>query len=400
MVLSTVYIDQAELDALEIAAHPAKYNERLANAKILHGYAICGCNDAELRLVIRKVAELNRLSLWPNEGAKHAQGCIFHRDEIHERVRIAFSRQSIVESDDGLVTITPDFDLKLKLSTKARPTGAKPKQAAAQSVTRRKAGLTALLQFLWDWSRLNSRTKTSPNFSQTTYRLWLAMGVCKFGQVDMTSVTYLPGMEGQERDWYSKFEGRLQKSNTDQLNYGVVIGKLVSVAQTQFGYRYTVKSLGRALYVDEALQSKLEASFPQAFQAVAQQSALNVFLAAQVEITSRGNLKVRDCGFIVTSRDFIPVDSMYEAQFCDKLVDEDRAFNKPLKVEDGLLPDFVLLDTPTPTFVEVWGMNTDDYKLRRAEKVKAYANLNHVLLEWDAANGDSMPQLPAKGTQK
>ena len=400
MVLSTVYIGHEECDALKIAEYPESYTERLARAKKVHGHANCDCNADRLRLVIRKIAELNRLSLWPNEGTKHAPLCIFYRNEIHDQVARSFARQSIIESVDGLVTITPAFDLSLKLSKNAVTKGPQPGKTAAQSVTRRKAGLTALLQFLWERSKLNSIKSRPPDFSKTTYRLWLAMRDCKIGKADMDSVTFLPGMSRQSPNWHSQFLTRLKKSDTDKKIYGVVIGKLVSLVKAQYGYCYTVNSLGALLYVDDALQSKLATSFPQAFQAVAQESGLNVFLAAQVEITSGGNLKARDCGFIVTSRDFIPVDSMYEAQFSNKLVDEDRAFDKPLKVENGLLPDFVLLDTPTPTFVEVWGMNTDDYKLRRAEKVKAYANLNHVLLEWDAANGDSMPQLPAKGTQK
>ena len=84
----------------------------------------------------------------------------------------------------------------------------------------------------------------------------------------------------------------------------------------------------------------------------------------------------------------------------DALMEAQRGFYKPLKVEDGLLPDFVLTDAPAHIYVEVWGMNTVEYRLRRQDKIKHYAASNRPLIEWDAAVNAPMPSLRKEDVTK
>lgn len=130
---------------------------------------------------------------------------------------------------------------------------------------------------------LNSIKSRPPDFSKTTYRLWLAMRDCKIGKLGYEQRYLLPGMSRQSPNWHSQFLTRLKKSDTDKKIYGVVIGKLVSLVKAQYGYCYTVNSLGALLYVDDALQSKLATSFPQAFQAVAQSLVLTYSLLLKLK---------------------------------------------------------------------------------------------------------------------
>nr|WP_282600981.1 DUF1173 family protein [Pantoea ananatis] len=73
---------------------------------------------------------------------------------------------------------------------------------------------------------------------------------------------------------------------------------------------------------------------------------------------------------------FIPLDSGYEGMVEEKLWHEKRAFIKPLRYdgEEDVFPDFVLKDVPGVDALpmEVFGMNTPEYLLRKREKTAHY----------------------------
>ena len=50
-------------------------------------------------------------------------------------------------------------------------------------------------------------------------------------------------------------------------------------------------------------------------------------------------------------------------------------------------PDFVLLDTPEPVVIEVYGMNTPEYLARKKEKKAIYngEEYPYECWDWDAA---------------
>jgi len=118
--------------------------------------------------------------------------------------------------------------------------------------------------------------------------------------------------------------------------------------------------------------------------------------------SSGGSMRAQvvDIALMQTTRDWIPVDSGYEALVADKLVAEKRRFEKPLRFdagEDAVFPDFWLRDTDTPTPLEVWGMSTPEYQSRRAEKTALYDDRygQDGWWSWNAGAGDSVPSFPS-----
>jgi len=87
----------------------------------------------------------------------------------------------------------------------------------------------------------------------------------------------------------------------------------------------------------------------------------------------------------------VPYDSSYEKRFTLELVRQHRWFKKPLRYEAArdrqVHPDFMLLDTQEPVVVEVYGMNTLEYRHRKEEKRMIYASEGYPYKywEWDAA---------------
>ena len=107
----------------------------------------------------------------------------------------------------------------------------------------------------------------------------------------------------------------------------------------------------------------------------------------------------------VTPR-FIPVDSGYEAIIEARLCEEERSFIKPLRfdAEEDTLPDFVLTDVDGKESVpmEVFGMNTDEYRARRAVKTEGYNKEYGVggWWSWDATRKDAEENIPAFPAQR
>ena len=57
-------------------------------------------------------------------------------------------------------------------------------------------------------------------------------------------------------------------------------------------------------------------------------------------------------------------------------------------------PDFVLLDTPEPVVIEVYGMNTPEYLARKKEKQSIYSGEEYPFecWDWDAAQFKDLAQ--------
>jgi hypothetical protein len=97
-------------------------------------------------------------------------------------------------------------------------------------------------------------------------------------------------------------------------------------------------------------------------------------------------------------KDHLPYDSRYERSFACELVRQGRSIRKPLRYEASrdmqVHPDFVLLDTPKPVVVEVYGMSTPDYLARKKEKQRIYLSEEYPFecWEWDAAECDNLTQ--------
>ena len=111
------------------------------------------------------------------------------------------------------------------------------------------------------------------------------------------------------------------------------------------------------------------------------------------------NLRGNTMQSIALTKDFISCESSYERAFAHELVRQKRSFIKPMGMDNalGMIPDFVLTDMREEYYIEIWGYNTEQYLERKQLKQHIYQENNLKLIEWHAADGDAMPQLPKKG---
>jgi hypothetical protein len=88
---------------------------------------------------------------------------------------------------------------------------------------------------------------------------------------------------------------------------------------------------------------------------------------------ARWHLLVVEAGLMATTRIFIPTDSSYEREVFDALLKAGRRFLKPLRYRgEDTHPDALLLDTPRPVPMEIWGFTGEAYARRRYEKTARY----------------------------
>lgn len=91
-------------------------------------------------------------------------------------------------------------------------------------------------------------------------------------------------------------------------------------------------------------------------------------------------------------------ESSYEIAFYDMLCDNKILFFKPynrIKEYGGYIPDGIIEVENKKVFLEVFGMNTEDYHAKTKEKIEIMDSLNetHKLIKWEANKGEKMPTI-------
>ena len=130
---------------------------------------------------------------------------------------------------------------------------------------------------------------------------------------------------------------------------------------------------------------------------------------AQVEVRERAgrqSASVIDVALMAVSKHWIPTESSHEWLIAEKLVDEGRAFNKPLRynqAQDIVFPDFVLTDCASGEVpMEVFGRTDEDYLKRKNEKTVYYDKKYGTggWWCWDATASNLVPAFPLQARPK
>lgn len=104
-------------------------------------------------------------------------------------------------------------------------------------------------------------------------------------------------------------------------------------------------------------------------------------------------------GLCTTTRELIPVESSYELEMTNHLIQEKRTFIKDIYVPEGhrFRHDLRLLDTDREFLIEVHGMDTKKYNEGKRQ-VEEHLVSDHqgFYAIWMAAKGHAMPAIPPK----
>lgn len=357
------------------------WQKALAAAYSRHQTAMCLCRPgAGLRLSIRRRADKYHLARFPFTGPLHRRDCPYFGLEKELSGRSAYQSGVIKAAGRGLVKIKLRHALHRSEASAGNPGPAMHAKGPSRAGQRAISTL-GLLHYLWEQAGINL---WHPGFAGR--RHWRQVAYRVRGQAQSVVITkgwslrdsiVMVGMDGQKEN---------QQVIARALDLGrrfFVLGLFTGFREAQYNQAVKLWKLDEedvALWADSRLVEDVKRRFPMAFSpehAESEDVRRVALLFAELAPGGR-NAKVLDMVVMTCSWELVPVESSYELRLAKGLVDAKRHFSKPLRFdssEDQVLPDFLLLDTQPDGEgmpLEVFGMDTAEYRRRKAEKAAYY----------------------------
>ena len=381
-----------------------------------HGKADVRCTcpgDGDKRLSIHSRANSDRFHLarFPESGAEHSEDCVYYGVDPSMSGLGSYRRGVVQELDDGAVKIKLKVGLQQRAAV-APQDGENAGPAETKVATPRprsgQASMTllGLLHFLWTQASINTWApgmEAKRNLGVVHHHLMRVAMATYAGRVRLSQnlVIATPSGSGQQA-------GQNKAKSLDAITQRRRLVVVAPLAQHQEGMdgSNVLPIAGfhgiPHLMLDEGIWASIERRFLRELDAWRAGNPVVAVAQTDPPKSSAGSMRAQvvDISLMQITRDWIPVDSGYEALIAEKLVAEKRRFEKPLRFdagEDAVFPDFWLRDGPVPLPLEVWGLSTPDYQARKKEKAAHYDETYGAggWWSWNAAVGDLVPDLPA-----
>ncbi|MEQ9971401.1 DUF1173 family protein [Pectobacterium carotovorum] len=366
------------------ASSPESYQRLLKTARDTRYIAVCGCvRDKELRLYVRTDPRSGQFSLrrFPFTGPSHAETCSYYCRVNRDGGASTYSVDAIREDADGTLHLTLNYSLRVKPdgSDQTHPEPCLAQRQRRATTKQPRTTLLGMLHLLWETTETNCWT---PAFEErrsqqgVMWRIREAAGTIKQGRTLLRDVLMLPGRSQNNSDVF-----RYAVQNSRRL---VVISELdewtpalddhngILPVSCPTDSKKLFLNIDATRWNDTLERFRVESAW--------WRQGKKVMAIAVTDVPVEGNYwraKVRQVCLMMISPRYIPLDSSYEGEVEEKLARERRSFVKPLRydsAEDEYHPDFCLSDTESADIypMEVWGMETADYQLHRAQKTDWY----------------------------
>jgi hypothetical protein len=397
----------------ELKNNPQDHEAAFAAAK-LSRRPRCLCNQLMPELYIAK-RTYHYLARMPGTGHQHDPDCDFYETLMTDSGKSGY--EGAFKEEDGITDVKFAFTLSRMRTAKQNNT--RNPEPSHKPVTKRGAsGLLGLMHYLWEKSKNNiwfPVKKGQPVKNRTwrsiAWHLNHTVSQVKRANVPLQELLYVvPAFDKEtivenELAWARYITPVLESAskaaidaNEPQL-FRMVLGEVGGINTTEYGYSLSLKQTTRKLFFAKDLHAKLLRSYPGAM-ALQFDGTERVICLALVTATEKGNLVLVDAALMRCTSHYLPVDSSYEVTVANKLVEEGRRFEKPLRYEASelTLPDFILLDTdPLRLPMEIYGMTgRDDYDARKAEKRRHYRETVADSWEWEPSVQADMAPFPPR----
>ncbi|WP_406257397.1 DUF1173 family protein [Streptomyces chartreusis] len=391
-----VQIADRQVPLALVRRSPARYTYLFAKARSEDGCAYCMCQGSQPRmprLVIRARAGRFHLAGWPDEGSQHAHHCDFFKLDGELSGRPMRGDGGILQTEDGT---SIRLNVPLTVVTAGQVTASldspdSPEAAAA----RRAIGLLGMVHFLWEEAQLNqwrNARRTQRHWHVCRTRLQGPLEECSVNGQPLAEALYVvPVFRRTTADIhkaaFAQFQERLGEQE-GRARRGLLLGEIKNIQPSTYGHRIALRHLPKGLFASAKQLERWKRSYAAAFSSAAGETACRIALLAVEQRPRSGVLKVVDAAFMLTDRNYIPVDSSYELRMAEALADASRRFIKPLRWDrsDDVFPDFILTDTEPPTFVEVYGVQgRASYEIRKRIKQIIYQRQGRTVIAWEVA---------------
>ena len=385
----------------------------------------CSCLPAETdpvkrRLKVHYSQETERcwLSSYAFTGNEHKPDCRFYSVWSDERQAEIYQGDAVRTAADGTIVVRLPTGLQKKAPSESKPAEDVSGDEPVKRKRRPSMRLLGLLHLLWEQSDINvwhpafDKKKRTPGW--VSWHLQQTAGRVRVGRVPLEESLLLMTMKGTPQVVANWENLRAAEKNKRRL---IVVSVLASWNEAAEARLQTTLPLGLFygfpdLVLPDDVRLRLERSFGR--ELGDWRRGMKVIVIAETEppeTTFRhtdGRNRPSSCSAVIdaalmtVSPRFIPLDSGYEGLVEEKLWQEKRAFIKPLRYdgEEDVFPDFVLKDVPGVEAlpVEVFGMNTPEYLLRKQEKITHYDKEygEGRWWYWNVTETSEIPPLPVR----
>ncbi|AEC18757.1 hypothetical protein PT7_0217 [Pusillimonas sp. T7-7] len=379
-----------------------------------HGKAIVRClckatGERRLSIHSRKNSDRFHLARFPDTGPEHQEDCVYFGADPNSSGRGSYKRGVVEELDDGNTKIKLKVGLQQRLTQ--APTDADdapaagPSPATRASASQSSMSLLGLLHYLWTEAALNTWVPAMAgkrNLGVVHHHLMAVAMKTYAGRAKLAQNLLIgtPSDTGQQ----AKLNHAKSLAASDERRRLVVLSPLARF-RGGMGAASTLPITGfhgiPYMIMSQELWDVTQRRFSKELQAwVAGDPVMAIVQTAAPKVTGGSiQAEVIDLALMWKTKDWIPVESGFEVMVAEKLVAENRRFEKPLRFDskDAVFPDFVLKDRGAAVPMEVWGMATPEYQARKREKTAHYDNVYGPSnwWSWNGAAGDPLPDLPS-----
>lgn len=375
-----------------------------------HGkhHAVCRCPGRGERKLMIKHRERSDyyLARYAHSGPEHANDCRFYAAAPERSGLQGYAMGVVEETDDGGMRVKLARGIQQKTPGAAEVVEAP--MNVAPGVKRPAMTLLGLLHLLWSESRLSTwypAMEGKRHGELVSQVLEKCAGRVSVGRIKLDQVLLLAAKKNSAREASNRGVAAEAAKHKRRL---IVISPLARYEPERHAVPQEKLPLSGpfgmpALY----LQSEVWETTCQRFarELGAWRRGSRVIAIAQIEqrTAKAHQADVLEVGLMQVSAQWIPLDSGLEGTLEQKLRDEKRKFDKPLRYdadECEVFPDFWLLDMKEEFPLEVFGMATPQYLERRAKKEMWYRERygDAGWWSWDAAVAplaEEIPPLPA-----
>ena len=416
--MSEINIGGTLIEFAQLADSENHYAQQLMaryHKGLVHPYCTC-LDDKQCReIVIRK-----RSYYFParksNTSGNHAPWCALYLNPALTKYS-KDSQPAIIEKGDRL-----DVKIKTNLTIITDP---KPKVSkiygseATTNKTKTRASITLLgfLHLCWQKAYLNNwdpNRRSNRGINSVASSINKIANTISVSKQELSNKLVIPhwifledGNQNRDKAYWDKTREKSIAEN-QQILYdktsssgkaAIVIGivnRLVFSRMDNGNIGVSIQLLDKLLWMPAENAKKAEYSFGQLISEIGKPD--RHIIAICTVFRTRDYYAIGEIALMRTNKQFIPVDSSYELQVADKLIDEHRAFTKPLKLgDDPYLPDFVLNDCRGKWVLEVFGVTGDEkYHTRKLEKIQYYLDKQILCWQWLPEADSRIPPLPSK----
>lgn len=363
----------------------------------------CHCQVAGVEMYVAKIGGRHFVKRMPNSGALHAPGCESYEPPPELSGLGQVMGTAIEENvDDGYTAIKLGFSLS-KGGTRAPPSGPSIESDSVKT-DGNKLTLRGMLHYLWEQAGFN---RWSPQMDGK--RSWYV--IRKFllqnaqakrakGQ-ELADILFVPEQfRPDDKDAIAQRRfahfARIAGAHKSGRRLNLVIGEVKDIGQSRYGYKVVLKHLPDAPFMlNEDMHKRLLKRFAVELGLWDAADDIHLVLIGTFSVGATGVASLEETALMVCNLNWIPIESMYDKNLVDHLIELGRRFGKGLRYNlpsSRPLAAAVLFDTEplTTALYIVPPGSEDDYMGAVDELIAASA-----LASWSWRAGEAqMPALP------